>query len=272
MISGGIFIDEESRGRRRLQVKGVTRHCFRTGRSGRGGAVSMSNHLGWNALLLAFTLLSGCETVTVSNSDRARILTGSEMDQVSAGAAVAFSDAAAHALGPKAQTSVSANAQTNSSNSLIAEASLRNYAAAGASASASSSGRVQADVSSQISVNGASGGARINAAAVGTAGENKPSLAQASTQTYGISTSRTDLAFGSVSATACCGPAATAQVKADSAAGGPYSTELRSTAMSDIAGQVQSRVDVAVVSSRLPILDPAQLLVTGGPARISPKY
>ena len=199
-------------------------------------------------------------------------MTGAEMDQVTAGAAVAVSDAAAHALGTKAQTSVSANARTNLTNSLIAVVPFRNYAAAPATASASSNGRVQADVSSQISVNGANGGARINAAAVSTVGGNNPSLAQASTQTYGISTSRTDLAFGSVSATACCGSAATAQVKADSGAGGPYTTELRGATMSDVAGQVQSRVDVAVVSSGLPIVDPAQLLVTGGPARISPKY
>ena len=232
----------------------------------------MSNRLGWGAMLLALTLLSGCETVTVSNSGRARILTDGEMNQVTAGAAVAVSDAAAHALGTKAQTSVSTNARTNSSNSLIADIPFRNNAAAGATASGSSSGFVQADVSSKIFVNGANGGARINAAAVGTVGGNNPSLAQASTQTYGISTSRTDLAFGSVSATACCGSAATAQVKADSGAGGPYTTELRGATMSDVAGQVQSRVDVAVVSSGLPIVDPAQLLVTGGPARISPKY
>jgi len=232
----------------------------------------MSNRLGWDAMLLALTLLSGCETVTVSNSRRARILTDGEMNQVTAGAAVAVSDAAAHALGTKAQTSVSANARTNLSNSLIAEFPFRNYPAARATASASSSGLVQADVSSQISVNGANGGAWINAAAVGTVGGNNPSLAQASTQTYGISTSRADVVFGSVSAVACCGSAATAQVNADSHAGGHYSTELRDAAMSDMSGQVQRRVDIAVVSSALPILDPAQVLVTGGPARISPKY
>ena len=226
----------------------------------------------WNAIALATAMVAGCETTALQNSGGARLLTGAEMDQVTAGAAVAVSDAAAHALGTKAQTSVSANARTNLSNSLIAEFPFRNYPAARATASASSSGLVQADVSSQISVNGANGGAWINAAAVGTVGGNNPSLAQASTQTYGISTSRADLVFGSVSAVACCGSAATAQVNADSHAGGHYSTELRDAAMSDMSGQVQRRVDIAVVSSALPIVDPAQVLVTGGPARISPKY
>lgn len=232
----------------------------------------MSNRLGWHAMLVAITLLAGCETATVSNSGKPRILTSSQMDQVTAGAALAVNEATAHALGGVPQTAVSATTQTNSSNSPIAGVSLRNYATSRATASASNAELVEAEVSSQISVDGGNGGARLDTAATGTAAGNGASSAQASTQTYGISTSRTDLALGSVSASACCGSTAAVQVKADSAAGGRYSEEIRSSAVSDVAGQVQRKVDIAVVSSAFPIMDPAQLSVMGGAARISPKY
>jgi hypothetical protein len=214
------------------------------------------------------TMVAGCETVPASNSGGARRLTGSEMDQVTAGAAVAVNEAAAHALGAAPQTAVSATTQAKSNSGPIAGSPSLNYASSQATASASNGNLVQVRLSSQISVDGANGGARIDAAATG----NGTSRAQVSTQTYGISTSRADLVFGSVSAVACCGSAATAQVKADSGAGGPFSRELRGAEITDTPGQVQQRIDVTVASSALPILDPAQLLVTGGPARISPKY
>jgi hypothetical protein len=232
----------------------------------------MGNRSGWNAIVLAVAMVSGCETTTVQSSGGARILTGVEMDRITAGSAVAVNGATAHALGAAPQTAVSATTQAYSGSSPIAAAPFLNYATSQATASASKGELVQAGLSSQISVDGANGGARIDAAATGTAAGNGTSRAQVSTQTYGISTSRADLVFGSVSAVACCGSAATAQVQVDSAAGGPYSKELRGTSMSDIPGQVQRTVDIAVVSSALPILDPAQVLVTGGPARISPKY
>lgn len=199
-------------------------------------------------------------------------MTSAEMDQVTAGAAVAVNEATAHALGAAPQTAVSATTQTNSGGSPIAGAPFLNYATSQATASASNGELVQANLSSQLSVDGANGGARIDAAATSAAAGNGMNRAQVSTQTYGVSTSRADLVFGSVSAIACCGSAATAQVKTDSRAGGPYTSELQTTPVSDTPGQVQRRVDISVVSSALPILEPAQLLVTGGPARISPKY
>jgi hypothetical protein len=230
----------------------------------------MGDRSGWCAMVLAMIMVAGCGTVTVSNSGGARKLTGSEMDQVTAGGAVAVNQAAAHATGGAPQTAVSASTQTNSGSGPIAGAPLLNYATSQATASANNGDLVEARLSSRISVDGANGGAWIDAAATGTTTGN--GRARVSTQTYGVSTSRADLVFGSVSAVVCCGSVATAQVQADSGAGGPYSRELRGPAMSDIPGQVQRGVDVAVVSSALPILDPAQLLVTGGPARISPKY
>jgi len=41
---------------------------------------------------------------------------------------------------------------------------------------------------------------------------------------------------------------------------------------SDTPEQIQRTIDIAIVSSAFPILDPAQVLVMGGPARVSPKY
>jgi hypothetical protein len=225
-----------------------------------------------SAIVLATAMVASCETASLQNSGGARILTNSEMDRITAGLATATSEATALATGGAPRTTVSATTQTNSGNSPIPGTPFRNYAATRASALARNGQRVQAGVSTQISVDGANGGAWIDAAAVGTAAGDGTGPAQASTQAYGISTSRTDLAFGSVSASACCGSTAAVQVKADSGAGGSYSQEIRSTATSDVQGQAQRRTDIAVVSSALPILDPAQLSVTGGPARISPKY
>jgi len=217
-------------------------------------------------------MVAGCETSSLQNSGAARMLTSAEMDRITAGGATATSQATALASGGAPRTTVSATTQTNSGTSLIPGFSFRNYAATRATALASNGQRVQAGVSTQISVDGGTGGAWIDAAAAGTAAGGGTGPVQASTQAYGISTGRTDFAFGSVSASACCGSTATVQVKADSGAGGPYSQEIRSTGTSDVQGQAQRRTDIAVVSSALPILDPAQLSATGGPARISPKY
>ena len=225
-----------------------------------------------SVIVLLTAMVAGCETASLQNLGGARILTSAEMDRITAGLATAKSEATALATGGAPRTAVSTITQTNSGNSPIPGTPFRSYAATRATALASNGQRVRAGVSAQISVDGANGGAWIDAAAVGAAAGNGTGPAQASTQAYGISTSRTDLAFGSVSASACCGSTATVQVKTDSGAGGPYSQEIRSTATSDVQGQAQRRVDTAVVSSALPILDPAQLSVTGGPARISPKY
>jgi hypothetical protein len=226
----------------------------------------------WHALVLAMAMLAGCETRAPKNSGGARILTDAEMIRITAGAAVAVNQAVAHALGPASQTAVLATTQTYSDKNPSAGAPLLNYAASQATASARSGDLARAGLSSQISVDGGNGGAQIDTGATAAASGDGTSSALVRTQTYGISTSTTDLVFGSVSGVACCGSTATAQVNAASEAGGQYSRELRSVVTSDTPEQVQRTVDIAVVSSALPILDPAQVLVTGGPARVSPKY
>ena len=213
-------------------------------------------------------MVAGCQTTTIQDPGRARILTGSEMDAVTAGSAVAVNHAAARALGSAPQTAGLGIASAYSGSSPIVGAPFLNYATSEAMASAGNGELARTGLTSRVSVDGTNGGASISAKAAG----GGTGHAQVTAQFYGISTNRSDLVFGSISAAACCGSAATAQVKADGEAGGPYTREVQAAPVSDSSGQVQRRVDIAVVSSALPILDPAQLMVTGGSARISPKY
>jgi hypothetical protein len=227
---------------------------------------------GWSAAVLALVMVAGCKTATIQSSSESRILTAVEMDQITAGLATARSEATAQSLGSAPRTAVSATTQTYSGSSPIAGASFVNYGTSKATAAASNGEFAQAALSSRIAVDGGNGGAWIDADVTGTAAGNGPNRAQVSTQTFGISTTRADLVFGSVAAVACCSSAAAARVKVDGGAGGAYSREYRGTSASDMQGEIQSRVDIAVVSSAQPILDPAQMLVTGTRARISPKY
>ena len=66
-----------------------------------------------------------------------------------------------------------------------------------------------------------------------------------------------DLAYGSVSATACCNASDQAQADLDSTAGGPY-TEIEADPVFDAPGETQKRIDAAVASSTLPLLDAGQ--------------
>jgi hypothetical protein len=220
--------------------------------------------------VLAMALIAGCETTTLQNSSGARLLTGAEMDRITAGSVVAIGEATAYALGSAPQTAVSAT--TNSAASPFAGAPLRDSASSQAAAFASGSEFAKAGLSSHISVVGANGGARVEASGAASAMGNETSRAEVRTQGYGVTTDRADLVFGSIAAVACCGSGATAQVKVDSGTDGLYSREVRDAHTSTGAGQIQSSVDFALVSSALPIADPAQVAVTGGPPRISSKY
>jgi hypothetical protein len=228
----------------------------------------MCNPLGRQAAVLAALIVAACQTTTIQHPSGARILTGFEMDQITAGSAVAANDAAARGLGAKPDTAVLGIASASSGVSPIAGTPLLDYANSQATAAASGGNLARTGLSSQVSVNGANGGASVDATSAGTG----TSQAQITAQFYGISTNRADFVIGSVAARACCGSNAAARVEVDSTAGGPYSRELRDAPASNMPGQVQSRVDIAVVSSAMPLLDPAQLLVSGAPARVSQKY
>jgi hypothetical protein len=231
---------------------------------------SMGDRSARKSAVLAIALVAGCETTTLENTSGVRLLTGAEMDRITAGSVVAIGEATAYALGSAPQTAVSAT--TNSAPSLFAGAPLLELASSQAAAFASGSEFANANLSSHVSVVGSGGGARVDASGAASSTENDTSRAQVRTQSYGVTTNRADLVFGLIEAVACCGSGATAQVRVDSGAGGLYSRELRDAHMSIGAGQIQSSVDFALVSSALPIADPAQVAITGSPPRISPKY
>jgi hypothetical protein len=201
---------------------------------------------------------------------RAKPLTAPEMERVTAGGAsvVAENQVEAQALAPRAglaQTTTSARTLAVSNSSPVpglpfADLSS-NYSNSKATASAIGTQLAEAGGSSYISVIAKGGGAQIDTAGAASAIGGDRSQAQLSLQFYGLSIGHVDLAFGTAAATACCVLAA--QVTAHGVAGGGYSQTIRASPVSTIPGQVQSRVDIAVVSSSLPLLDAGQVMSFG---------
>jgi hypothetical protein len=227
----------------------------------------MRNRLRRKAIVfLAIPVLAGCEVVAVRSATGTRELSIREMDGITVGSASATIDIAAHALAPDARTTSSASTLAVSGGSpmagpsLLAQANL-NYSSSQGAASATSDARLsEVNGSSHTSVSSANGGASIDATGAATAAGGGAGNAQLGMLFFGFSTSRADLVFGSANAAACCAPSLGAQVKADGAAGGPYSIKFEGYPLSDIPGQAQGRVEVAVASSALPIVDPGQVM------------
>ena len=198
---------------------------------------------------------------------KAKLLTAAEMDRVSVGAsAVAENQIEAQALAPgagAAQTTASASALAVSSSGPVAGPPFAhlssNYSNSQATASAIGGQLAETSGSSHISV-AANGGAQIDAAGTAVAAGGERSKAQVSLQFYGLSIGHVDLAFGTATAAACCAPLLAAQVTANGWAGGPYSQEAQAFPLSAIPGQVQSRADIAIVSSSLPIVNAGQMM------------
>jgi hypothetical protein len=178
------------------------------------------------------------------------------MDRITAGSAVVVDKAAARAFGSTPQAAVLESVSAYSGSSPIAGAPFLNYANSTTVVSAGNGDRARAGLSNYVSVGSANGGALIDAEAssIGT------SNTQVSTQFFGISTNRADIVFGSVAAISCCGSDAGADIKVQGRTGGAYSTELRSAPVSDTLGQAQNRIDIAVLSSALPIVNPAEVV------------
>jgi hypothetical protein len=228
----------------------------------------MIRHFVRKLLLLAVGIVAGCQGPIAKGTGGPRILSGPEMDAITAGSVVASNDVSAQASGAETRTAASARASASSGINPIVGAVFLNWGNSQAAASAAGDGLAEARLSSSVSVRGANGGASITGTGAGV-GTNR---AQVSAQLYGTSTSRADVAFGSVAAVACCGSTSKAQVNLDSATGGPYSQEIRAAPVSDRSGQVGSRVDIAIASSALPILGQGQVMAAGAPTRVSPKY
>ena len=194
---------------------------------------------------------------------KARLLTPAEMDRVTVGSAVAENQVEAQALGAgAAQTTASASTLASSAGP-VAGAPFAylssNYSSSQATASAIGGQLAESSGSSHISV-AANGGAQIDAAGTAIAAGGERSQAQVSLQFSGLSIGHVDLAFGTATAAACCAPVLAAQVTANGRAGGPYSQEAQAFPLSTIPGQVQSRADIAVVSSSLPIVNAGQMM------------
>jgi hypothetical protein len=214
-------------------------------------------------LVIPLAVLFGCELSATPGTRGMRVLATTELDRITVGSAGASIDLAAYALPPAAQTVASTNTLAISGSSPVVGPPFlgnlsKNFSTSQGIASASSSQQAQTVGSSHTSVSGTNGGAAIDA--VGASLAAGPGQTELSLQFQGFSTARADLVYGTAIATACCAPGLSAQVAASGEAGGPYSAELQVHPRSDQPGQVQSRVDIAVVSSALPIIDPGQMM------------
>ncbi len=216
-------------------------------------------------LVIPLAMLFGCELSAMPSTSGMRALATTELDRITVGSAGASIDLAAYALPPAAQTVATTNTLAISGSSPVISPPFlgglsTNFSTSQGIASASSGQLAQTTGASHTSVSGANGGAAIDA--VGASIAAGPGLGQTelSLQFQGFSTARADLVYGTAIATACCAPGLSAQVAVVGHAGGPYTAELQVHPGADQPGQVQSRVDISVVSSALPIIDPGQMM------------
>jgi hypothetical protein len=223
---------------------------------------------GCAAMIVAAAVLSGCEEAEFQRSGGPTVLTETQMDRVSAGTAAAVSSVQAFAVGAAPQTSASTSTLANAGTPMTAQPFLQqsslNYASVQGTASAANGSLTDANGSTQIGVNGGGGGASIEAATVSMAAGSTSSQTQINMQFYGVSIGHVDLVFGTATAAACCAPTLEAQVTAEGSGGG-YLREYKASPITDNPGQVQSRVDISIISSALPILDTGQASVLVGP-------
>ena len=215
----------------------------------------MRNLWASTAILLVAASVAGCEAANIVQSSRgSRFLTETEMNQISAGSSDAISNANATAVGPAPQTVALTNTLASSGTPVsalpIVGLTTLHYAVSQATASASNAPSTQVDVSTWTAVNGGGGGAAISSTSSATAAGSEASHAQINMEFQGLSIGRVDLVFGTAVATACCAPSIAAHTTADRAGGG-YWRQLTASPIPTVPGQVQSRVDISVVSSAL---------------------
>ena len=240
-----------------------------------GSALRNGSHLK-PVLVISLAMLFGCELSAMPGTSGMRVLATPELDRITVGAASASIDLAAYALPPAAQTVASTSTLAISGSRPVAGPPFlnnlsKNFSTSQGIASASSNQRAQTTGSSHTAVSGINGGAAIDAAGASLAAGPGLGQTELSLQFQGFSTAHADLVYGTAIATACCAPGLSAQVGVSDETGGPYSTELQVHTRSDQPGQVQSRVDIAVVSSAFPIIDPGQMMSLLTP-RGSPLY
>jgi hypothetical protein len=226
--------------------------------------------------ILTLAILAGCALNLTPGSSEMRALATAELDRITVGSAGASIELAASALPPAAQTTASTHTLAIAGSGSLAGPPFlgnlsENFSTSQGAASATSGQLAQTSGSSNTSVSGVNGGAAIEATATSLAAGGEMGRTQVNFQFQGFSTARADLVYGTASATACCAPALSAGVTADAQAGGRYSAKLQANYNSGGSDQVQSRVDLAVASSALPIVDPGQIMSLQTP-RGSPIY
>ncbi len=229
----------------------------------------MGNRWGRMTIFVVAASVNGCGAANpIQSFGGSRSLTEIEMDQISAGSSDAISNATATAIGPGPQTIALTNTLASSGTPVSALPFVGlitlHYAMSQAVASASNAPSTQADGSTRTAVNGGGGGAAINSTSSATASGSEASHAQINMEFQGLSIGRVDLVFGTAVATACCAPSIAAHTTADGAGGG-YWRQLQASPIPTVPGQVQSRVDISVVSSALPILDAGQVSTLAAP-------
>ncbi|MBV8521976.1 MAG: hypothetical protein JOY71_07605 [Acetobacteraceae bacterium] len=203
-------------------------------------------------ILLAILTLTGCASKTPLDNSIPKLLSRAEMDQITMGSVKAMSDAKADASAHAAQSLAS----TSNILSTPGQPSLVNFAKSENVASATGDASAQISVTSSVAVDGGNGGVSVDASVHGT-GAGKVPQAQGTITLYGASTHQADIVFGSVTGAACCGAGAALDVKAQGTAGGPYTNEQRATEFGGAVGQSET-LDLAIVSSRVPLLDPGR--------------
>jgi hypothetical protein len=140
------------------------------------------------------------------------------------------------------------------------------YASSQATASASNAPFTEASGLVHIGVDGGGGGASIDAQSLANAAGSGSGASQINMQFYGLSIGGTaDLVFGTAVASACCAPVGRAQTTAEGSGGG-YSRSIEAFPVALVPGQLQSRIDISVVASSLPVLDAGQVSALIGPA------
>ena len=231
----------------------------------------MSNRGSCFATVLIAASIAGCGSAEIrSTGSGHRLLTGIEMDGVSAGSATATADVRASALGLAPRTTATTDTLTSSGIFRPALPFLNlltlDYASSQVMASASNAPFSEASGLVQISVDGGGGGASVDARSMANAAGSGSSASQITMQFYGLSIGRTvDFIFGTAVASACCAAARSAQTTAEGW-GGRYSRSIEAFPVAVVPGQLQSRIDISVVASSLPVLDAGQVSALIGPS------
>jgi hypothetical protein len=241
-----VFLDHRKRGNR--LPKGMV-----------GYVLAVNPCIGFLSTSLSLaTVLAGCNTTDVQRFRTPRMLTSSDLEKITAGSSDARNEIIAYAVGAAPEATVSGTVSAFSGYTPIIGMPISNYAVTQGKAFARGSERAETLLLSGLSVHHLNREAELD----GVAESSGNSRAEATTQFYGVSTKTADIVFGSIRAIACCDVTAGTQANVFSKLRGSYTTEVRNRPLVNRPGEPQSRLDLAVVSSTLPLLPAGQALLS----------